>query len=410
MDYPNGMLAPAVIYNVDQMIAAPNGYIIFTDSGNFNIRLVSPTGVVSTLAGGFYGGNTGYQTGGYKDGFGTAAIFKSPTGLAIAPDGSIYVSDAGYIRKMSCVPCPLSYSCSTGVTVLCPPGSYCPGTPLPVPCPSGTFNLLSGQASSSACSACPANFHQPAPGQTSCLPCPASTSSTPGSFICCGPGHYNPPGTLLCLPGAAPAASCASNASCPSGACRGGFCCNAAAAQMGCRACAPGTGSCATYSPGEACASPFDCASNQCLNGCCCAASAIQTPGCTACACWANASTTAATAGACTAAPSLTTTPLACNATVSLNTTIALSRLIAFPASANVTDALPLVFLPATAPLNTFSVDVILASPSACAAYAQSASPFQCSLARAFPLPSGTYYYLATAAALGMAATPSCGA
>ena len=179
---------------------------------------------------------------------------------------------------------------------------------------------------------------------------------------------------------------------------------------LGCQTCHANTGSCVTYSPGESCASTFDCASNQCLGGCCCAASAIQTPGCSACTCLSNASTTAATAGACTAAPSLATAALACNATVSLNATVALSRLIAFPASSNVTDAQPLVFLPAAAPLNTFGVDAILASPAACAAYVQAASPFQCSLARAFPLPSGAYYFLGTAAALGMTAAPACAA
>jgi hypothetical protein len=179
---------------------------------------------------------------------------------------------------------------------------------------------------------------------------------------------------------------------------------------LGCLTCQANTGTCTTFSPGESCASAFDCASNQCLGGCCCAASAIQNPGCTTCACWSNASTTAANAGTCTASPSLTTAALACNASVALNTTIAFSRLIAFPASSNVTDAHPLVFLPAAAPLNTFGVDVILATPSACAAYARAASPFQCSLARAFPLPGGAYYYLAPAAALGMTATPACAA
>jgi hypothetical protein len=90
---------------------------------------------------------------------------------------------------------------------------------------------------------------------------------------------------------------------CASGACRGGFCCSAAAAALGCAACLPGTGSCVHFSPGEPCASAADCGTNLCAGGCCCAAAALLAPGgCAACACWANASTTAATAGACVAA------------------------------------------------------------------------------------------------------------
>lgn len=212
-------------------------------------------------------------------------------------------------------------------------------------------------------------------------------------------------------------AACTSNASCASGACRSGACCSASAVRAGCTGCAPGSGSCLTYSPGDACASAFDCASNLCLAGCCCAASALQTVGCTACTCWANASTTAATAGTCAAPapapipPSNTTLPLPCNGSLTLNATIAPSRVIAFPASANVTGASPpLMFLPAASPLNAFGVDIIVASAPACAAFASNAAATRCSAASTYALPEGTYYYLGAAASLGMAAAPACAA
>ena len=185
--------------------------------------------------------------------------------------------------------------------------------------------------------------------------------------------------------------------------------------RAGCTGCAPGSGSCLTYSPGDACASAFDCASNLCLAGCCCAASALQTVGCTACACWANASITAATAGTCAAPapvlPSVATIYLPCNGSTSLNATVAPSRVITFPASANVTGASPpLMFLPAASPLNAFGVDIIVASAPACAAFASNAAATRCSAASTYALPEGTYDSLGAAASLGMAAAPACAA
>ena len=60
--------------------------------------------------------------------------------------------------------------------------------------------------------------------------------------------------------------------------------------------------------------------------------------------------------------PAASSTTLACNGTTSVNATVPLSSVIAFPAAANVADATPLVFLPAATPLNTFGVDVIVAA------------------------------------------------
>ena len=129
-----------------------------------------------------------------------------------------------------------------------------------------------------------------------------------------------------------------------------------------------GITSCATYSPGEACSSAYDCTSNLCLGGCCCAASALTTAGCTGCWCWANASTTLATAETRTSptiSPALPTNlTLSCNASTSLNASVALSRVITFP----------------QAPCHVYS----LGSP---------------------PQP---YYFLGGADALGMGAAPGC--
>ena len=52
----------------------------------------TPGGVVSTLAGGAYG---------YKDGKGTSAKFGSVGAMTLAPDGSIYLTDAASVRRVS---------------------------------------------------------------------------------------------------------------------------------------------------------------------------------------------------------------------------------------------------------------------------------------------------------------------
>ncbi|HWS86917.1 MAG TPA: hypothetical protein VN282_08125 [Pyrinomonadaceae bacterium] len=52
----------------------------------------TPRGEVSTLAGGAYG---------HADGRGTRARFRSVGGLAFGPDGSLYVTDAGDLRRVS---------------------------------------------------------------------------------------------------------------------------------------------------------------------------------------------------------------------------------------------------------------------------------------------------------------------
>lgn len=394
-----------------QLAVAANGNVVVLDAGNNRLRMVTPSGVVTTIAGGTFSG--------IMNGFGTVAQFSFPSGLAIDNAGRIFVADSTrLIRTLSCTPCPSSYFCSSGSPVLCPPGSYCPFSgSAPALCPAGTSNP-SGSTSDSACIPCAVGSYQPSTGQAFCLACPSNTFSAPGSLICCPAGYNATPGVYQCSAAALSLAStlhqgtgffCTSNSSCATGAaCRGGYCCNSAATRMGCSACAPGTGSCATFSPGEACASNFDCASTLCLSGCCCTASAMQTPGCSACACWTNASTTPATAGICAASPSTVTPALLCNATFSLTTPTALSRVITFPAVFNA-GAMPLMLLPATSPLNSLGQDIVVASPEACAAFAATPAAAQCATAQPYSLSSGTYYYLGTAAALGMVATPGCG-
>ena len=76
-----------------------NGELVFSDPGNFKVRAVAPgasaaTSSVHTVAG---SGRTGNA-----DGPGEQASLGLPLGLAVAPDGTIYVADAaaGAVRAM----------------------------------------------------------------------------------------------------------------------------------------------------------------------------------------------------------------------------------------------------------------------------------------------------------------------
>ena len=70
------------------------GNLYVADTNNFEVRKVTPSGVVTTLAG--LAGNIGGV-----DGTGSAARFYQPTGVAVDGAGNIYVADAFLIRKVT---------------------------------------------------------------------------------------------------------------------------------------------------------------------------------------------------------------------------------------------------------------------------------------------------------------------
>jgi sugar lactone lactonase YvrE len=65
-----------------------NGNLFVSDTGNSTICEITPAGAVSTFAG-IAGGS------GFADGAAGTAQFNSPLGIAVAPDGTIYVADSG---------------------------------------------------------------------------------------------------------------------------------------------------------------------------------------------------------------------------------------------------------------------------------------------------------------------------
>src|SRR6266849_4433383 len=72
------------------------GNVYVADSDNSTIRKITPTGMVSTLA-----GSAGI--GGSTDGTGAAASFGSSAGVATDSDGNVYVADTNNhtIRKIT---------------------------------------------------------------------------------------------------------------------------------------------------------------------------------------------------------------------------------------------------------------------------------------------------------------------
>ncbi len=79
---------------------APNGDLYVADPGNHRIRLMTPEGEVTTFAG---AGTPGYGGGGRADGSRLSALFKSPADLAVDAQGTVYLADSGNhdIRKIS---------------------------------------------------------------------------------------------------------------------------------------------------------------------------------------------------------------------------------------------------------------------------------------------------------------------
>lgn len=71
------------------LAVGPNGWLYIADTNNHRIRIMTPSGSVSTLAG---------STSGYQDGIGSAARFNAPAAVAVRSDGTVYVADTGNNR------------------------------------------------------------------------------------------------------------------------------------------------------------------------------------------------------------------------------------------------------------------------------------------------------------------------
>ncbi len=93
--YADGTGAAAKFWNPTGIAIDPQGNIFVADPGNHRIRKITPGGAVSTVA--------GTDPYGYADGPGGSARFFSPEDLALDAQGNIYVGDANNykVRKIT---------------------------------------------------------------------------------------------------------------------------------------------------------------------------------------------------------------------------------------------------------------------------------------------------------------------
>ncbi|XP_034024625.1 multiple epidermal growth factor-like domains protein 6 [Thalassophryne amazonica] len=119
---------------------------------------------------------------------------------------------------------------------LCPVGFFCPrGTPVPLPCPAGTFNPLTGNAHQDNCTTCPRGYYCQGEGTVQPALCPAGYYCPPGLIL--GLEFPCPSGTVQNQVGASTPDACTlcpagmfcsqPGLSQPTGLCEGGFYCPA---------------------------------------------------------------------------------------------------------------------------------------------------------------------------------------
>ncbi len=88
--FADGKGREALFHGPDTLAMDGDDNLYVADADNFRIRKITPDGVVSTVAGSGRQGN--------KEGAAEEAEFVYPTGVAVAPDGSLYVADRGAHR------------------------------------------------------------------------------------------------------------------------------------------------------------------------------------------------------------------------------------------------------------------------------------------------------------------------
>ena len=87
----NGAAASATFNAPAGVAVDASGNVYVADTSNSLIRMIAPSGAVTTLAG---GGGSNPDGSGYADGQGAAAAFYSPKGLALDANGNVYVADS----------------------------------------------------------------------------------------------------------------------------------------------------------------------------------------------------------------------------------------------------------------------------------------------------------------------------
>ncbi|MNL13931.1 Serine/threonine-protein kinase PknD [compost metagenome] len=93
----DGAGAVAQFQNPSGIAVDGAGNVYVADTWNNRIRMITPGGMVKTMAG---------STFGFTDGSGSIARFGSPTGIAVRPDGTLFIADFlnNLVRKLAVKP------------------------------------------------------------------------------------------------------------------------------------------------------------------------------------------------------------------------------------------------------------------------------------------------------------------
>jgi streptogramin lyase len=96
----DGARSEASFFFPTDMSVTPAG-VLYLSEGSHLRRIDGAAGTVTTIAG---SPTVGADAGGYADGTGPEARFKFPSGIAMRPDGAIFVSDTGNQRVRQVTP------------------------------------------------------------------------------------------------------------------------------------------------------------------------------------------------------------------------------------------------------------------------------------------------------------------
>ena len=175
----------AALFNTPSGVAMDtSGNVIAADSNNHKIRLIYPNLTVITLVG---GSSSGFISGSTNV-VGSAALFNWPNGVAVDTSGNVIVADRNNHKIRLIYPCSPGFfaNFTSRSCILCPPGSFSATSSAPScsPCAAGTFAKPFG---STSCDVCPGGHY-----------CPAGTSSW--ARLNCGRGNYCPEGSAEPIP------------------------------------------------------------------------------------------------------------------------------------------------------------------------------------------------------------------
>ena len=183
----NGVGTAALFSSPTGVAVDTSGNVIVTDWNNHKIRLIYPNLTVITLA----GGNSLGTTSGSNNGVGTAALFNYLHGVAMDTSGNVILGDTNNNKIRLIYP----FTCSPGTyanftsrsCIMCPPGSFSATAMAPScsPCAAGSFTMKTGATS---CEVCPGGHYCPAAGTSS------------WARLNCGRGNYCPDGSAVPIP------------------------------------------------------------------------------------------------------------------------------------------------------------------------------------------------------------------